>query len=131
LAILPFCTRTKLQEDNQRVYKTIPLKLPDGWRGDLNYSACTKDGKIDIDTLPASKNKDYCAVLLLRAGDPLAQPNTNSADLRKLLDEFPPMFSPLISHQTFEAVAVKPVCHLPTFRSPLSLSTYIHTCMRP
>jgi len=54
---LPLSRRFKVKrytDDNQRVYKTIPIKFPAGWRGDLNYSARTKDGRINIDALPAS-----------------------------------------------------------------------------
>jgi len=43
-----FCKVTRYPDDNQRVYKTIPMKFPKGWRGDLNYSARTKDGRVKI-----------------------------------------------------------------------------------
>ena len=36
---------TRYADDNVRIYKTVPMKLPKGWRGDLNYSSRTKDGR--------------------------------------------------------------------------------------
>ena len=60
-------------DDNQRVYKTIPMKLPSNWRNDLNYSARSKDGRILFDALPADANGNQCAVLLLKRDDELAQ----------------------------------------------------------
>jgi len=119
LAWLPFSRRFKVKryvDDNQRVYKTIPIKLPKGWRGDLNYSARTKDGRINIDALPASADGSYCAVLLLRADDALARENTEPSELRALLDDALPMFSPLIDDATLKEVAAKPVSRLPSFR---------------
>ena len=51
--LLPF-SRFKLKkfEDTAvRVYKTVPLKLPADWRGDINYSCRTS--KFNFDALPA------------------------------------------------------------------------------
>lgn len=87
-----------------------------GWRGDLNYSARTKDGRVNIDALPASADNDYCAVLLLRANDSLAKENTDASQVRSLLDSALPMFSPLIDDATLKDVAAKPVSRLPSFR---------------
>jgi hypothetical protein len=40
-------------DDNQRIYKTVPWKVPTKWRNDLNYSARSKDGRVFFDSLPA------------------------------------------------------------------------------
>ena len=79
---------TRYEDDNRRVYKTIPMSLPPGrrWRADVNYSARTKDGRVVFDALPANAEGDYCAVLLLKAEDEpsLTQfhPNVFNAYLR-------------------------------------------------
>jgi len=82
----------------------------------LNYSARTKDGRINIDALPASRDNDYCAVLLLLAQDPLAAADTNPEELRGVLDKSLPMFSEFVDDATLKAVAAKPVSTLPFFR---------------
>lgn len=105
----------RYEDDNQRIYKTIPIKLPKDWRPDLNYSARTKDG-INLDALPANNNGDFCAVLLLKKGHPLAEANTDPKELRKLMDESLPQFSKLLDDETIAAVAEKPVSYLPGFR---------------
>jgi 2-polyprenyl-6-methoxyphenol hydroxylase-like FAD-dependent oxidoreductase len=126
LSLFPFSRRfrvTRYKDDNRRVYKTIPIKFPKGWRGDLNYSARTKDGRINIDALPASRKNDYCAVLLLRADDVMAAADTDPAELRALMDTSLPMFSPLIDDATLRAVAAKKSSSLPAFRY---VGPYLH-----
>ena len=103
-------------DDNQRVYKTIPLKIPKDWRPDLNYSARTKTGRVTFDALPANRNGEYCGVLLLRKDDPLAKADTDPKDLRELLDTALPQFSKLLNDDTVATVARKPVSYLPGFR---------------
>jgi kynurenine 3-monooxygenase len=100
--------------DNQRVYKTVPLKIPTDWRPDLNYSVRTS--RINFDALPANDKGSYCGVLLLKKDDPLAQANVDPAELRKEMDESMPQFSALLSDETIAAVAQKPVSYLPRFR---------------
>ena len=113
---------TRYEDDNRRVYKTIPMTLPasgpsaTAWRGDVNYSARTKDGRVVFDALPANADGDYCAVLLLKADDEFAQSDSDADGLRALLDETLPQFSPLISDATLTAVAAKPASNLPAFR---------------
>jgi kynurenine 3-monooxygenase len=103
-------------DDNQRVYKTIPLIFPKDWRSDLNYSARTADGRANLEALPANPRGGYCGVLLLRDHDPMAQANTDPIELRKMLDETMPQFSALLDDAAIVAIAQKPVSYLPTFR---------------
>jgi kynurenine 3-monooxygenase len=103
-------------DDNQRVYKSIPFRVPDGWRRDLDYSARTSDGRVIFDALPANSRGDYCGVLLLRRGDEMAKADVDPAVFRDFLDENLPQFSVLIDDQTAANVARKPVSYLPAFR---------------
>lgn len=105
---------TRYVDDNQRVYKTIPLKLPDDWRHDLNYSARTD--RFNIDALPADAKGNYCGVLLLKNGDELAAGNTDTAELRQFFDERLPQFSSLIDDNQMEKIARKDPSFLPSFR---------------
>jgi len=108
----------RYDDDNRRVYKTVPMKLPDSktWRKDVNYSARTKDGRVVLDALPATTAGDYCAVLLLKADDEYARPHTDPVGLRALLDETLPQFSPLVSDDSLASVADKPPSNIPRFR---------------
>jgi kynurenine 3-monooxygenase len=103
-------------DDNQRIYKTIPMKVPIDWRPDLNYSARTKEGRINFDALPANRNGEYCGVLLLKKGDPMAEADTDPLELRQLMDEALPQFSALLDDDMIAQVALKPVSYLPAFR---------------
>jgi hypothetical protein len=115
LAKKPFRVR-RYVDDNQRVYKTIPLKLPSSWRGDLNYSARTKDGRVNFDALPADANGNYCGVLLLRKNDPQAKANADPSELRSLLNHALPQFSKLLDDDAVSVIAQKPPSYLPSFR---------------
>jgi 2-polyprenyl-6-methoxyphenol hydroxylase-like FAD-dependent oxidoreductase len=103
-------------DDNQRVYKTIPMKVPSKWRNDLNYSARSKDGRVFFDSLPADAHGNQCAVLLLKRDDELAQENSDPKELRALFDEALPQFSALLDDEVIEAVARKSPSFLPSFR---------------
>jgi 2-polyprenyl-6-methoxyphenol hydroxylase-like FAD-dependent oxidoreductase len=103
---------TRYEDDNQRVYKTIPFTVP--WRPDLNYSARTK--RIGFDALPANHKAEYCGVLLMRKDDPLAQAGTDPHELRQMLDDEVPQFSKLISDETVNQTAIKKISYLPGFR---------------
>jgi len=106
----------RYDDDNQRVYKTIPIKLPSKWRNDLNYSARSKDGRVLFDSLPADANGNQCAALLLKRDDEVAQANTDPKKLREVFDEVLPQFSALLDDDTIENVAKKPPSFLPSFR---------------
>ena len=68
------------EDDNERIYETVPLKLPEGWRPDLNCSARSKTGRVTtFDALPANRNSDYCGVLLLKGDDDMATRNVISS----------------------------------------------------
>lgn len=105
----------RYEDDNRRVFKSVPLKLPSGWRGDVNYSARSKDGRLNFDALPASREKDYCGVLLLRDSDPVAREAADPEETRKLLDAELPQFSALVSDEDVAAVAARPPSTLPRF----------------
>lgn len=107
---------TRYEDDNQRIYKTIPMKLPEGWRPDLNYSARTKGGRVTFDALPADRKGTYCGVLLLRKDDLLAASDTDPKKLRKLFVEDLPQFNDLVDDRTMEMIAKKPPSFLPCFR---------------
>ena len=107
---------TRYTDDNERVYKTVPMRLPEGWRPDINYSARSADGRVIFDALPASGSGEYCGVLLLKADDEFAQPRSDATGLRALLEESLPQFSPLVSDDAVAAVAAKPPSSLPSFR---------------
>jgi hypothetical protein len=111
----PF-TVTRYEDDNQRIYKTVPFKLPAGWRPDLNYSARGKGSRVVFDALPANRNGEYCGVLLLKADDPMAQRETDPKELRALMDEHLPQFSALVNDPTIEVIAKKGPSFLPSFR---------------
>ena len=103
-------------DDNQRVYKTIPFKVPNKWRNNLNYSARSKDGRILFDSLPADNDGNQCGVLLLKKGDELAQENCDPKKLREVFDEVLPQFSVLLDDKMIEGIAKKPPSLLPSFR---------------
>jgi 2-polyprenyl-6-methoxyphenol hydroxylase-like FAD-dependent oxidoreductase len=109
-------TVTRYEDDNQRVYKTVPMKLPPGWRPDLNYSARSEGSRATLDALPANRNGEYCGVLLVRKEDEMAQPDSDPAKLREYLDEYLPMFSKILDDEVVEQVAKKPPSFLPAFR---------------
>ncbi len=103
-------------DDNQRVYKTIPMKVPGKWRNDLNYSARSKDGRVFFDSLPADADGNQCAVLLIKREDTLAQENSDPKELRAVFDDVLPQFSALLDDNVIEEVARKPPSFLPSFR---------------
>ncbi|KAL7551067.1 hypothetical protein ACHAWF_016799, partial [Thalassiosira exigua] len=115
LRYVPFHIK-RYVDDNQRVYKTFPLKVPSKWRGDLNYSARSKDGRILFDSLPADADGNQCAALLLKRDDELAQEGSDPKKLREVFDTVLPQFSTLMDDATMEALAQKPPSFLPSFR---------------
>jgi len=108
---------TRYEDDNQRVYKTIPMNLLNlDWRVDLNYSARSEGGRVNLDALPANKNGGYCAVLLLKKDDAMAQPNADPREFKRFLDDYLPQFSFILDDEIVAQVAKKPPSYLPSFR---------------
>jgi len=103
-------------DDNRRIYKTIPMTVPKEWRGDINYSARTKNSRVVFDALPANSEREYCGVLLLREDDSRAKANSAPKELRQVLDETLPCFSAIIDDDVVQKVAAKPPSYLPAFR---------------
>jgi len=103
-------------DDNQRIYKTIPWKVPTKWRNDLNYSARSKDGRVFFDSLPADADGNQCGVLLLKRDDPLAQENSDPKLLRELFNDVFPQFLTELSDGVIASVARKRPSYLPSFR---------------
>jgi kynurenine 3-monooxygenase len=111
----PF-TVTRYEDDNQRVYKTIPIKLPPRWRPDLNYSARSQGGRVILDALPANRNGEYCGALLLRREDEFAQSDVDPTKFREFLNDYLPMFSKILDDDVVAQVAKKSPSFLPAFR---------------
>jgi kynurenine 3-monooxygenase len=130
LLFRPFYVKRYI-DDNQRLYKSIPFKVPisassssssskkedDNWRNDLNYSARTKKG-LTFEALPANKQGDYCGILLIKHDDAIIVDNTihDPIKLRSLFDTQFPQFSPLITDTAIQNVALKSMSALPSFR---------------
>ena len=107
----------RYDDDNCRVFKTVPLDLPEGWRGDVNYSTRSKGGRMNFDALPSdAENRRYCGVLLLREGDALAQEDSSPDELRALMKECLPQFEPFVNDENLNNIAKKPASRLPGFR---------------
>jgi kynurenine 3-monooxygenase len=113
--VKPFKVK-RFEDDNKRVYKTVPVKVPSDWRFDLNYSARSKGSRITFEALPADDRGTYCALLLMREDDDLAQPNSDPKKLRQFFDEEFVQFDPLVDDETMALVAGKPASNLPGFR---------------
>ena len=106
----------RYEDDNCRVFKTVPLDLPPGWRGDVNYSTRSKGGRMNFDALPCGRSNRYCGVLLLREDDPLAQEDSSPTELRQLMQECLPQFEPFVDDVNLNNIAKKPASRLPGFR---------------
>ena len=113
--VKPFKVK-RFEDDNKRVYKTVPVKVPSDWRFDLNYSARSKGNRITFEALPADDQGTYCALLLMKEDDELAQPNSDPKKLHQFFDEEFQQFGPLITEETLALVAEKPSSNLPAFR---------------
>ena len=111
----PFTVK-RYEDDNQRIYKSVPFNLPKGWRPDLNYSARTEGSRVTFEALPADRTGSYCGVMLMRKDDSLAAPNADPAEFRKFFEEELPQFNDLVDDDTMATVARKPPSFLPGFR---------------
>jgi 2-polyprenyl-6-methoxyphenol hydroxylase-like FAD-dependent oxidoreductase len=114
-AVKPFKI-TKFQDDNPRVYKSVPIMLPSDWPKGLNYSARSRNSRVTLEALPSDNKGNLCALLLMKPEDELAQPDVEPAKLRKFFDEEFPQFGALVDDQEMARVAQKPASRLPVFR---------------
>lgn len=95
---------TRFEDTSVRVYKTVPFRPPEDWRGDINYSART--AKANFDALPAPGG-DYCGVLLIEPEDELTQGLPDVPSARRYFDDLLPMVSPHISDESLQAGAAQ------------------------
>jgi 2-polyprenyl-6-methoxyphenol hydroxylase-like FAD-dependent oxidoreductase len=103
-------------DDNQRVYKSIPISFPKHWPSNLNYSARSTGNRAALEALPSDAKGNYCALLLLRPDDELARAECDPKVLREFFDQEYPQFSPLIGDEVMRDVASKGASALPAFR---------------
>ena len=107
---------TRYEDDNQRVYKSIPITFPSHWPHNINYSARSVNNRGTFEALPSDANGNYCALLLLRPDDVLASANCDPKLLREFFDEQFPQFSKLLGDEVMKDVAQKGASTLPSFR---------------
>lgn len=124
-------------DNNVRVYRTIPMYIPPEkkWRGDLNYSARTKDD-INCDALPTPEGP-LIGVVLYRPGDDRLKSLKSGADARAFFERYLPMFSSFVKDDDLERFAQKRDSRLPSFsyagpslhrgKSTVILGDAIHT----
>ncbi|KAL7507468.1 hypothetical protein ACHAXN_004649 [Cyclotella atomus] len=103
-------------DDNQRVYKSIPITFPSHWASNLNYSARSTGNRAALEALPSDAKGNYCALLLLRPHDELARAECDPKILREFFNKEYPQFSPLIGDEVIADVAKKSASALPGFR---------------
>lgn len=104
----------RFQDTNPRVYKTIPINLPESYRNDLNYSART-DGGVALEALP-TKEGLLVGILLVKPGDTETCAKLESKEsLRKYFDEDFPMFTEFVTDEDLDLMAKRSLSTLPTF----------------
>ena len=106
---------TRYADTNPRVYKTIPINLPEPeFRSDLNYSARTRDG-VALECLP-TKEGMLVGILLVKPGDLKTCAILESKHkLREYFDTQFPMFAPYVSDEDLARMAKRRLSALPTF----------------
>ena len=106
---------TRYADTNPRVYKTIPINLPEPeFRSDLNYSARTADG-VALECLP-TKEGMLVGILLVKPGDKKTCAILDSKHkLRAYFDEQFPMFAPYVEEDDLARMAARRLSTLPTF----------------
>mmetsp|Transcript_2919 Transcript_2919/g.5341 ORF Transcript_2919/g.5341 Transcript_2919/m.5341 type:complete len:664 (-) Transcript_2919:45-2036(-) len=112
---LPFQVK-RYDDDNPRVYKSIPIQFPSNWPHNLNYSARSTNSRATFEALPSDSNGNYCGLLLLRPDDPLSSADCDPKLLRDFFNEEYPQFSKLLEDNVMEDVATKAASSLPSFR---------------
>jgi len=106
----------RFEDDNPRVYKSIPITFPSHWASNLNYSARSTGNRAALEALPSDSKGNYCALLLLRPDDELAQAECDPNVLREFFEKEYPQFSPLVGDNVMRDVAKKGASALPGFR---------------
>jgi kynurenine 3-monooxygenase len=107
---------TRFVDDNPRLFKSVPIRLPADWPQGLNYSARSRNSRITLEALPSDDKGSLCALLLLKPDDEFAAPDSDPAKLRAFFDEEFPQFGALIDDEEIAQVAKKPASALPAFR---------------
>ena len=115
----------RFKDDNVRVYKALPFRLPKKqWLIDnpsqedifWNYAVRSEKSRIIFDALPANDRGDYVGILLMRADEEMAQQNVDPALFTDFLRQEVPQFIDLIDSQTIAASAANAASSLPQFR---------------
>jgi len=99
---------------NARVYKTIPIYLPDNMRKDLNYSARTKGG-VALEALPTKEGLLIGIMLVKPDDEQTCEALSNPVALKKFFNEQFPMFIDYIKDKDIEAMANSKFFGLPNF----------------
>jgi 2-polyprenyl-6-methoxyphenol hydroxylase-like FAD-dependent oxidoreductase len=107
---------TRFDDDNPRVYKSVPIRLPGDWPRGLNYSARSRSSRITLEALPSDNEGNMCALLLMKPDDELAHPNVDPKKLRQFFDDEFPQFGALVDDEEIARIAQKPASRLPVFR---------------
>lgn len=119
----------RFQDDNIRVYKSLPFRLPEKqWLitqqpekekvGDVfwNYAVRSEKNRVLFDALPANDRGDYVGILLMRPDEPMAQSNVNPNDFKDFLRQEIPQFLDVIQEETIIAAASTAASSFPQFR---------------
>ncbi len=115
----------RFDDDNVRVYKTLPFQLPElGWNITTstpdtifwNYAVRSAESRVIFDALPANDKGAYVGVLLMRGDDEMAQPNVNPVVFRQFLQDQIPQFISLLDPDVTAAAAKSAAAFLPQFR---------------
>jgi kynurenine 3-monooxygenase len=107
-------TVVRYPDDNPRVYKSLPFRMPSTWRRDMNYAVRTD--RIIFDALPANGGGDYVGVLLMKDTDDMAKPEVDPGTFRDFLAGEIPQFVDLFDDDAVADAACKPSSALPKFR---------------
>jgi len=107
----------KLKEriESTRVYKIIPIELPDGLRTDLNYSSRTGKG-VAMECLPTKEGLLVGVLLVKPTDEETCLKLSDPKKLREYLDSDFPMFSKMVSDENVEKIAKSKFSGLPNFQ---------------
>jgi 2-polyprenyl-6-methoxyphenol hydroxylase-like FAD-dependent oxidoreductase len=115
----------RYEDDNVRVYKTIPFRLPEKqWlinnprQEDIfwNYAVRSEQSRIIFDALPANDRGDYVGILLMRGDEEMARRNVDPSAFEDFLRKEVPQFIDLIDSETIAVAASTAASALPQFR---------------